>query len=83
MWYQDALILNVSFLVICHDFLLFAEFIQLNFFKKYLPGILSVSITLDPDQARHFVEPELGPTSLLKLSAGDTGRQRVKTLNNQ
>ena len=30
-------------------------------FKKNLSGIPSVSNSLDPDQARHFVEPDLGP----------------------
>ena len=33
---------------------------------------------LDPDQARHFVGPDLGPNCLQKLSADDTRRQRVK-----
>ena len=84
MWYQDALILNVLILVICHDFLLSAEFIQTPLFQKISPwSTIRVSKSLDPDQARHFVGPDLGPNSLQKLSAGDTGRQRVKILNNQ
>ena len=32
----------------------------------------------DPDQARRFVGPDLGPNCLSRLSADDTGRQRVK-----
>ena len=32
---------------------------------------------LDPDQARHFVGPDLGPNCLQKLSADDSRRQRV------
>ena len=33
---------------------------------------------LDPDQARHIVRPDLGPTRLQRLSADDTSRQRVE-----
>ena len=32
--------------------------------------------SLDPDQAQHFVGPDLGPSCLQRLSADDTGRQR-------
>ena len=39
-----------------------------------------MSNSLDPDQARRFVEPDLGPNCLPRLSADDTGRQRVKPL---
>ena len=39
-----------------------------------------MSNILDPDQARQFVKPDLGPNCLPSLSADDTaaGRQRVK-----
>ena len=36
--------------------------------------------SLDRDQARHSVAPDLGPNILLKLSADDTRRQRGKHL---
>ena len=36
-----------------------------------------VSNRLDPDQARHFVGPDLGPNCLQRLSVDDTSRQRV------
>ena len=36
-----------------------------------------MSNRLDPDQARHFVGPDLGPNCLQKLSEDDTSRQRV------
>ena len=36
-----------------------------------------MSNSLDPDQARRFVGPDLGPNCLPKLSEDDTGRQRV------
>ena len=37
-----------------------------------------MSNSLDPDQARRFVGPDLGSNCLSRLSADDTGRQRVK-----
>ena len=37
-----------------------------------------MSNSLDSDQARRIVGPDLGPNCLPKLSADDTGRQRVK-----
>ena len=37
-----------------------------------------MSNSLDPDQAQHFVGPDLGPNCLQRLSADDTGRLRVK-----
>ena len=37
--------------------------------------------SLDPDQARHFVGPDLGPNCLQRLSADDTSEQRVKVTN--
>ena len=38
-----------------------------------------MSNSLDPDQARHFVVPDLGPNCLQRLSADNTSRQRFKT----
>ena len=35
---------------------------------------------MDPDQARRFVGPDLGPNCLPRLSADDTGRQRVNDM---
>ena len=40
-----------------------------------------MSNSLDPDKARHFVGPDLGPIFLERLGADDTSRQRVKVLN--
>ena len=37
-----------------------------------------MSNSLNPDQARRFVGPDLGPNCLARLSADDTGRQRFK-----
>ena len=36
-----------------------------------------MSNRLDPDQARHFVVPDLGPVCLQRLSAEDTRRKRL------
>ena len=36
-----------------------------------------MSNSLDPDQARRFVGPDLGPNCLPRLSADVTGKQRV------
>ena len=33
--------------------------------------------SLDPDQARHYVEPDLGPNCLQRLSVDDTSRHTV------
>ena len=45
----------------------------MNFFfkKKIFRNTLGVSNILDPDQARRFVEPELGPNCLQRFSADD------------
>ena len=37
----------------------------------------------EPDPARHFVGPNLGPNCLKRLSADDTCRQRVKSGTNR
>ena len=36
-----------------------------------------MSKSFDPDQAPHFVGPDLGPNCLHRLSADDTSRQRA------
>ena len=46
-------------------------------FTKNSSGILSLLNSMDPDQARHFVEPNLDPNYLQRLSADDSSRQRV------
>ena len=43
---------------------------MLNFFNT-----IQVSKSLDPDQARHFVRPDLGPNCLQRLSADITGKE--------
>ena len=45
------------------------------FFPTILSGIPSEMNSLDPDQARHIVRPDLGPICLQRLSADNTSRQ--------
>ena len=42
--------------------------------KNSLRNTIRVSNSLDPDQARHFVWPDLGPNCLLRLLTDDTSR---------
>ena len=48
-----------------------------TFFKNSLRIMIRVLNGLDPDPARHFVGPNLGPDCLHRLSAVDTSTQRV------
>ena len=41
--------------------------------------MIRMSNSLDPDQARRLVGPDLGSNCLPRLSADDTGSQRVKS----
>ena len=49
-------------------------FLKLTFSKKSFRNTIMVSNSLDPDQARHFVGPDLGPNCLQRLSAEDKSR---------
>ena len=53
-------------------------FSKSTFFKKSFKNTIRVSNSLDPDQARHIVGPDLGPNCLRSLSADDSSRQRGK-----
>ena len=48
-----------------------------TFSKNSFRNTIRVSNSLDPDQARRFVRPDLGPNCLQRLSADDTSRQIV------
>ena len=47
------------------------------FLKNSFSNTISLSNSLDPDQARQNVGPDLGPNCMPRLSADDTSRQRV------
>ena len=59
----------------------FALFLVCSFFKLTVSNIsLSnnrVSYSLDPDQARHYVGPNLGPNCLQRILADDASEQKV------
>ena len=63
-------------------FLSFADFpFKINIFAKFFRDYHQyVKQFLDPDQARHFVGPDLDPKCLQWLSAYDTSRQRINAL---
>ena len=53
-------------------------FLKIYFFKSSFRNTIKASKKLDPDQARCFVGPDLGPSYLQMLSADITSRQRAK-----
>ena len=73
--------LSVSW-IIFHAFLSSAEFFSKStFLKNSFRNAIRMSNSLDPDQARRFVRPDLGPICLKRLLADHTRRQRVTTVN--
>ena len=51
------------------DFII--NFLKMLFQEYHWLETIGVSNSLDPDQARHFVGPDLGPNCLQSLSADD------------
>ena len=51
------------------------------FFINSFRNTIRVTNSLDPDQARHFVGPDLGPSCLQRLPADDTSMLRVNYLS--
>ena len=66
---------NISCFLLSSDFF----FSKSTLLKNSLMNTIIVSNSLDPDQARRYVWPDLGPNCLQKLSADNTSRLRVKT----
>ena len=61
--------------VIFHAFLSSADFFSKSTFSKNsFRNTIRVSNSLDQDQVRHFVGPDLGPNCLQKVSAEGTSR---------
>ena len=46
---------------ISHDFCHLLNFFKIIFLQKFFQNTIIVSNSLDPDQARHFGGPDLGP----------------------
>ena len=63
------------FIVVCCFFLVF--FFKIVFFVKIL---LRVTNSLDPNRARRFVGPDLGPNCLRRSSADNTSGQKVNKI---
>ena len=59
-------------------FLSSSVFFKSTFLEKKIRNIIRMSTSLDPDQARDFLWPDLDPNCLQRLSADDISRQRVK-----
>ena len=51
-------------------------FSKSTFSKNSFRNTIRVSNSLDPDQARHYVGPDLDPNCLQRLSADDTSTLR-------
>ena len=58
-------------------FFLFVDFFKKNHIFREKNQEYNQSV-LEPDRARHFVGPDLGPNCLQILSADDTSKQTVK-----
>ena len=65
-----------NFPVFCR-LLFFFLFSKSTFSKYSFRNTTRVSNSLDPEQAKCFVKPDLGPNCLQKLSADDISLQRV------
>ena len=64
-----------SYWLILHAFLLSADFFSKSTFSKNsFRNTTSVTNSLDPDQARHAVGPDLGTNCLQKVSPDDAIR---------
>ena len=71
--------LTLYLLIILHALLSSAEFFSKSTFSNNsFRNTIRMSNLLDPDQARHYVRPDLDPKCLQRLSADDTRRQKVK-----
>ena len=57
-----------AYWVIFHDFLLSANFFKIIFLKTFSRNTIRMSNSLDPDQAQHFVGPDLDPNCLQSLT---------------
>ena len=66
--------LHTSFLTLCmlgNFSCPLLTFFRINFFKKSFRNIIRVPNSIDSDQDRHPVSPDLGPNCLQSLSADD------------
>ena len=64
----------------CLHFCRLLNFSKSTFSKNSFWTIIRMSDSLDSDQARHFVGPDLGLNCLQKLSSDDTSRHKTNQL---
>ena len=69
-WYALSLSLSMLCIFACF-FVLCCFFLESILKKKSFRNTIIVSNSKDPDLARHFVGPDLGPNCLQSLSADD------------
>ena len=62
----------------CHLLIFFSKF---TFLKNSFRNTVRLSNSLDPDQARHGVGPDLGPNCLQWLSADDRSLEEGEELS--
>ena len=67
----------LGYWVIFHDFLSSADFFKSTFSKYSFRKTIRVSNSLEPDQARRLVGPDLGPNCLQRLIADDSIGHKV------
>ena len=67
-WYQPSWKFCMLFSIVCK------MFSKLFLMKVSFRKTIRASNRLDPDKARHFVGPDMGPNCLQKLSVDDTRR---------
>ena len=69
-YFQDnkAWIISFAHWVIFHALLPSADFFKSDFSKNSFRNTIKVSNSLEIDQARHFVRPDLGPNCFQRLS---------------
>ena len=72
--FQHLLHQHFAYWVILHAFCCLRFFSKSTFSKNSFRNTIRVSNSLDPDQARHFVRPDLATNCLQKLSADDASR---------
>ena len=61
---------GIFFVLFCRLLIFSDQFFRKNNFRN----TIRVSNSLDPDQAGHFVRPDLDPNWLQRISAADTRR---------
>ena len=68
---------NSAYWETLHAFLSSVDIFQNHFSKTSFRNTIRVSNSLDPDQARHIVGPDLYPKCLHNISADDTCRHSI------